>query len=360
MQGAPSAGGRRRTGTSYRGHKRHIRHTRQPAPLVVPLVTGLPLPKRLNYNAVLLSSRILPARSPPAGEHCHTSSGSSWCLPTVGGPVALTRVPRHGQSRRHRRRSGRRHPDGAILAVGGFGLCGIPSVLIDALLDAGRRPTSRSSPTTAASTTGASACCSPPTASARMTSLLRRREQGVRAAVPRRRARGRADPAGHARRAAARRRLRASRRSSPRPASAPRSPRAACRGATTPTASSRSPRPPKETPRASTASARVRARARRSSPTSRSCTPAKGDRHGNLVFNKSSRNFNPLARDGRARSPSPRSRSSSSPARSTRTRSTCPASTCSASLRVGPTQADREAHRAPHRTTAATRAGVER
>jgi len=29
-------------------------------------------------------------------------------------------------------------PDGATLAVGGFGLCGIPSVLIQALLDAGR------------------------------------------------------------------------------------------------------------------------------------------------------------------------------------------------------------------------------
>ena len=29
--------------------------------------------------------------------------------------------------------------DGASLAVGGFGLCGIPSVLINALLDAGRR-----------------------------------------------------------------------------------------------------------------------------------------------------------------------------------------------------------------------------
>ncbi len=28
-------------------------------------------------------------------------------------------------------------PDGATLAVGGFGLCGIPSVLIQALLDAG-------------------------------------------------------------------------------------------------------------------------------------------------------------------------------------------------------------------------------
>ena len=32
-------------------------------------------------------------------------------------------------------------PDGATLSVGGFGLCGIPSVLIDALLDGrGDRP----------------------------------------------------------------------------------------------------------------------------------------------------------------------------------------------------------------------------
>ena len=50
-------------------------------------------------------------------------------------------------------------PDGATLAVGGFGLCGIPSVLIEALLEAGRRPTSRRSRTTAASTTGAWAGC---------------------------------------------------------------------------------------------------------------------------------------------------------------------------------------------------------
>ncbi|MGY1593528.1 CoA-transferase, partial [Geodermatophilus sp. SYSU D00708] len=28
-------------------------------------------------------------------------------------------------------------PDGAVLAVGGFGLCGIPYALIDALLDKG-------------------------------------------------------------------------------------------------------------------------------------------------------------------------------------------------------------------------------
>ena len=57
-------------------------------------------------------------------------------------------------------------PDGATLAVGGFGLCGIPSVLIEALLDAGRRRTSRRCRTTAASTTGAWACCWRPSGSA--------------------------------------------------------------------------------------------------------------------------------------------------------------------------------------------------
>jgi hypothetical protein len=39
------------------------------------LVTGVSLPKRLNYNAVLLSELIPAAGSPPAGEHRHTSFG---------------------------------------------------------------------------------------------------------------------------------------------------------------------------------------------------------------------------------------------------------------------------------------------
>jgi 3-oxoacid CoA-transferase subunit A len=30
-------------------------------------------------------------------------------------------------------------PDGAVLAVGGFGLCGVPFALIDALLEQGTR-----------------------------------------------------------------------------------------------------------------------------------------------------------------------------------------------------------------------------
>ena len=48
---------------------------------------------------------------------------------------------------------------GSTLAVGGFGLCGIPSVLIEALLDVGVRPSWRRCRTTAASTTGAWAGC---------------------------------------------------------------------------------------------------------------------------------------------------------------------------------------------------------
>ena len=50
-------------------------------------------------------------------------------------------------------------PDGATISVGGFGLCGIPSVLIQAVLDAGHDDLRRS-PTTPGSTTGGSACCS--------------------------------------------------------------------------------------------------------------------------------------------------------------------------------------------------------
>jgi 3-oxoacid CoA-transferase subunit A len=57
---------------------------------------------------------------------------------------------------------------------------------------------------------------------------------------------------------------------------------------------------------------------------------ARGDRHGNLVFARSARNFNPLvAMPGGSRSP--RSKNSSSPAHSTPTRCTCPACSSSAS-----------------------------
>ena len=55
----------------------------------------------------------------------------------------------------------------------------------------------------------------------------------------------------------------------------------------------------------------------------------KGDRHGNLVYRDSARNFNPLAAMCGPASRSPRSRSSSSRASSTPTRSTRRACSCS-------------------------------
>ena len=69
----------------------------------------------------------------------------------------------------------------------------------------------------------------------------------------------------------------------------------------------------------------------------------KGDRHGNLVFNKSRPQLQPARRDGRPGHASPRSRSSSSPASSTPTTSTCPASTCSGSCRSRPSRPPRSA-----------------
>jgi hypothetical protein len=50
--------------------------------------------------------------------------------------IERTAGVRRGQGRGIGLRGGRGHPEGATLAVGGFGLCGIPSVLIQALLDA--------------------------------------------------------------------------------------------------------------------------------------------------------------------------------------------------------------------------------
>ncbi len=69
---------------------------------------------------------------------------------------------------------------------------------------------------------------------------------------------------------------------------------------------------------------RVRARARRSSPTSRLVRAWKGDRHGNLVYRQVGAQLQPARRDVPAGSRSPRSSTSSSRARSTPTRSTRP------------------------------------
>ena len=137
--------------------------------------------------------------------------------------------------------------DGASLAVGGFGLCGIPSVLIRGAARAGRDGPAGRVATTAASTSWGLGVLLSAQADRADDVVLRRGEQGVRAAVPARRARGGADPAGHAGRAAARRRRRHPRVLHARPASAPRSPRAGCRGATTPDGAVALASPAKET-----------------------------------------------------------------------------------------------------------------
>ena len=97
--------------------------------------------------------------------------------------------------------------DGASLAVGGFGLCGIPVALIDALHRRGTTDLETVSNNCGVDDWGlgrpAQGRPDPP-----HHQLLRRGEQGVRPAVPRRRTRGGAHPAGHAGGEAARRRCR--------------------------------------------------------------------------------------------------------------------------------------------------------
>ena len=68
-----------------------------------------------------------------------------------------------------------------------------------------------------------------------------------------------------------------------------------------------------------------------------------GDRAGNLIFNKATRNFNPLCAMAGRRSRSPRSRSWSSRARSIPTTCTCPGIFVQRIVRVGP---QGKAHRA--------------
>ena len=234
------------------------------------------------------------------------------------------------------------------IAVGGFGLCGVPSVLIDALLEQGTTGLRVVSNNCGVDDWGLGVLLSAPAGSRRTIELVRRREQGVRAAVPVRRAGGRADPAGHPRRAAAGRRLRHPGVLHRRPGSARRSPTAACPGATHPTGRSRWRRRPRRS--ASSTGARTCWR-RRSATDFALVRAAVGDRHGNLVFHETARNFNPLAamagrvtiaeveragRAGRARS---------------RTGSTCPGSSCSGSSRSTSEQASaiERIARPPHR-----------
>ena len=96
--------------------------------------------------------------------------------------------------------------DGATLAVGGFGLCGIPSVLIEALLDAGANGPRRSCRNNCGVDDWGLGLLLCAKRIARMTSSYVGENKEFERQYPRRRARGRADPAGHAGRAAARRR----------------------------------------------------------------------------------------------------------------------------------------------------------
>ena len=122
--------------------------------------------------------------------------------------------------------------DGATLMVGGFGLCGNPENLIAALHRKGVKDLTLISNNCGTTDLGLGR----PAQGAqikKMVSSLRGREQGVRAAVPLGRARGGAQPAGHARRADPRRRRGHRRLLHRRPASARRSPRARRRASST-------------------------------------------------------------------------------------------------------------------------------
>ena len=97
--------------------------------------------------------------------------------------------------------------DGQLLAVGGFGLCGIPEALIDALRDSGVKDLTVISNNAGVDGFGLGKLLE--TRQIQQDDLqLRRREQGVRAPVPGRRTGAGVHAAGHAGREAARRRRR--------------------------------------------------------------------------------------------------------------------------------------------------------
>ena len=95
--------------------------------------------------------------------------------------------------------------DGMTICAGGFGLCGIPERLIDAIRDAGAKDLTIASNNAGIDGEGLGKLLRTRQVK-KMISLLCRREQGVRAAISGRRARGRILPAGHACRALPRRR----------------------------------------------------------------------------------------------------------------------------------------------------------
>ena len=97
--------------------------------------------------------------------------------------------------------------DGQTLAVGGFGLCGIPEALIAALRDSGGQGPDRHLQQCRRRRLRPGPAAGDP-ADQEDDFVLRGREQGIRTPVPGRRARAGVQPAGHAGRAPARRRCR--------------------------------------------------------------------------------------------------------------------------------------------------------
>ena len=97
--------------------------------------------------------------------------------------------------------------DGMTIAAGGFGLCGIPELLIAAIRDAGTKDITVASNNSGVDDFGLGRPAADP-AGQEDDLVLRRRERRVHAPVPRGRARARVQPAGHAGRADARRRRR--------------------------------------------------------------------------------------------------------------------------------------------------------
>ena len=186
-------------------------------------------------------------------------------------------------------------PDGASLAVGGFGLSGVPIVLIRALLARGTSDLEVVSNNCGVDGWGLGELLLARAASARSSRRTSARTRSSRASTSaarsrsssRRRARS---PSGCARAASA------SPRSTRRPAPARRSPRAACRCATRPTASVALASDPKELrPFDAFGRAREYVLEQAIRTDFGLVRAAVGDRHGNLRFEKSTRNFNPLA-----------------------------------------------------------------
>ncbi len=96
--------------------------------------------------------------------------------------------------------------DGMSVMAGGFGMCGMPENLIDALRDSGVKGLTVVSNNAGVDDFGLGLLLKPPDPQDDL--LLRRREQGIRAPVPLRRSPDRIQSAGHAGRAHSRRRRR--------------------------------------------------------------------------------------------------------------------------------------------------------